>query len=235
VALLNRLGRHDEARGLLAARRFHPWEGGEGKVMAQHVATHCALARKALAAGAGATALRCAEAALADPERLGEAKHLHAGLADIHWHLGLACRHLGREAEAQDWFGRAATATGDFSDMAVQSVSRMTGYQALALRRLGRAAEADAACGRLEAHARQLAATPATIDYFATSLPDLLVFNDDLAARQQVQAAFLAALALVARDRRDEARLALEQVLALDPAHQEAAAILADLSLFTHD
>lgn len=234
VALLNRLGRHDEARVRLAARRFHPWEGGEGKVMVQHVATHCALARQALLAGDGATALRWAADALADPERLGEAKHLHAALADIHWHLGLACRHLGRDAEAMEWFAKAAAATCDFSDMAVQHVSRMTGYQALALRRLGRDAEADAACDRLEAHARHLASTPAVIDYFATSLPDLLVFDDDPDARQRVQAAFLAAVAQVARGRTGEARDALEQVLRLDPSHQEAAALLADLPLFTH-
>jgi tetratricopeptide (TPR) repeat protein len=230
IALLNRLGRHADARARLVARRFHPWEGGEGKVMTQHVATHLALARQALAAGDAATARTWAEAALADPAHLGEAKHLHAAVADIHWHLGRIARAAGDDATAQAWFAQAADARKDFSDMAVQAVSRMTLYQALALRDLGRTAEADAACARLEAHAAHLTRTPATIDYFATSLPDLLVFRVDPNLRQQVQAAFLAAASAVARGGGADI---LRQVLTLDPAHQEAASLLADLSFFT--
>ena len=230
IALLNRLGRHDEARARLTVRRFHPWEGGEGKVMTQHVATHLALCRQALTAGDAAAAWAWAEAALADPVHLGEAKHLHAALADIHWHLGRAARLAGDAAAAQRWFTAAADASKDFSDMAVQAVSRMTIYQALALRDLGRTPEAEAACVRLEDHARRLTATPATIDYFATSLPDLLVFHMDPDARQRLSAAFLAAGAAVARG---DGTTALGQVLDLDPSHQEAAALLADLALFT--
>ena len=30
VTLLNRVGRHADAVAILAGRRFHPWEGGEG-------------------------------------------------------------------------------------------------------------------------------------------------------------------------------------------------------------
>ncbi len=229
IGLLNTLGRHDEARTRLVSRRFHPWEGGEGKVMAQHVATHLALCRRALAAGDAATARTWAEAALVDPHHLGEAKHLHAALADIHWHLGRAARLAGDGAAAAAWFTQAAEADRDFSDMAVQAVSRMTIYQALALRDLGRDAEAAAACTRLEDHARRLASTLAKIDYFATSLPDLLVLQVDPNLRQQVQAAFLAAGAAVARGGGGSE---LARVHDLDPSHQEAAALLADLTRF---
>jgi tetratricopeptide (TPR) repeat protein len=229
IALLNRLGRPDEARARLTARRFHPWEGGEGKVMSQHVATHLALCRQALADKDPSTATTWAEKAVADPEHLGEAKHLHAALADIHWHLGQAADLAGDQVAAQRWFTAAAEARKDFSDMAVQAVSRMTIYQALALRDLGRHGEAEAACQRLEDHARRLTSTPATIDYFATSLPDLLVFSVDPNLRQGVQAAFLAAGAAVARG---GGRAELEHVLTLDASHQEAAALLADLAQF---
>ena len=232
IALLNTLGRHDEAQARLEARRFHPWEGGEGKVMAQHVATHLAQVRRALAAGQADRATAAAEAALADPVHLGEAKHLHAALADIHWHLGLAARCRGDNPAAREWFSKAASASTDFSDMAVQSVSRMTLYQALALRELGRDGEADAACARLEAQAAKLAATPAVIDYFATSLPDLLVFNVDPNIRQWVQAAFLAAAAALVRGDRAVVKSALRVVLERDPSHQEAAAILAQVEMF---
>jgi len=40
----------------------------------------------------------------------------------------------------------------------------------------------------LRDYARELHRTPAKIDYFATSLPTLLLFEDDLDARQRAYA-----------------------------------------------
>ena len=37
---------------------------------------------------------------------------------------------------------------------------------------------------RLLAYAGELAASPASVDYFATSLPDMLTFHEDLQERQ---------------------------------------------------
>ncbi|WP_321388500.1 hypothetical protein [uncultured Enterococcus sp.] len=37
ISLLNNQKRYEEALELLKARRFHPWEGGEGKVSAQYM------------------------------------------------------------------------------------------------------------------------------------------------------------------------------------------------------
>ncbi len=51
VALLNRVGRHGQALAELRARRFHPWEGGEGLVSAQWLVANRELARMALRAG----------------------------------------------------------------------------------------------------------------------------------------------------------------------------------------
>ena len=51
----------------------------------------------------------------------------------------------------------------------------------------------------------ELQDAPARIDYFATSLPTLLLFDDDLAKRQRVTALFLMAQAELGLGRRDEA------------------------------
>jgi hypothetical protein len=50
----------------------------------------------------------------------------------------------------------------------------------LALRELGREEEARAVLGALADSARAKSAIPAKIDYFATSLPNLLVFEEDI-------------------------------------------------------
>jgi predicted oxidoreductase (fatty acid repression mutant protein) len=77
--------------------------------------------------------------------------------------------------------------------MSVRQFSEMTYYSALAWQRLGRKARAKKLLRALLAHARQLARTKAKIDYFATSLPTMLLFEDDLQARQTTTALFLEA------------------------------------------
>ncbi len=48
ITLYNNLGQYKKARQLLAAHIFHPWEGGEGKVVVQFLYCHVALAREAI-------------------------------------------------------------------------------------------------------------------------------------------------------------------------------------------
>ena len=69
----------------------------------------------------------------------------------------------------------------------------------------------------------ELRSTPARVDYFATSLPRMLLFADDLRARRETTATFLAAQAAALRGRGDEARVGVAAVLARDPSHLAAA------------
>ena len=50
ITLYNQLGQYQTARALLAVRQFHPWEGGEGKVVGQYLISHIELAKQALLA-----------------------------------------------------------------------------------------------------------------------------------------------------------------------------------------
>ncbi|MGH3421652.1 MAG: tetratricopeptide repeat protein, partial [Streptosporangiaceae bacterium] len=122
---------------------------------------------------------------------------------------------------------RAADFRGDFQAMAVRDFSEMTYYSALALRRLGRKAEANALLRRLLQHARKLARTPVVIDYFATSLPTMLLFDDDLDARQRTTALFLEAQARLGLGDAAAARRLVREVLRRDPNHAAAADLLA--------
>ena len=51
VTLLNLLGRHEEAYSIMMGHKFHPWEGGEGKITSQYVFSLRELARRALKEG----------------------------------------------------------------------------------------------------------------------------------------------------------------------------------------
>ena len=75
----------------------------------------------------------------------------------------------------------------------------------------------------LLAYARKLQKTEARIDYFATSLPTMLLFDDDLQSRQETTALFLQAQAHLGLGQRAKARALLRRVLKRDPNHALAA------------
>ena len=229
-ALLNQTGRHLAARQLLARRHFQPWEGGEGGPLGQHVRTQLALGREALAHQDYPCAANFFEAALAVPPNLGEARHLLANQSDIHYWLGCALDLLGEKAAARRHWQAAATFKGDFQEMSVRAFSELTFYSARSLEKLGRRAAAKKLFRDLLAYARRLQKTEAKIDYFATSLPTMLLFADDLNVRQQTAALFLQAQAWLGLGKTARAKTLLQQVLKRDPNHALAADLHHELS-----
>ena len=215
VTCLNDVRRHEDALKILASRRFHPWEGGEGKVLAQYTRAHLELGFMAIAGARDArpyqtnapvgsrvprdrkcqTALEHAEKALDTPANLGEAYHLLQAKADVNYLKGLALRGLGREEEAKAAFTAAAEEAGDFQSMSVTDYSELSYWCGLALKELGRTVEAKALFAGMKAFAEKGLATPFKIDYFATSLPLLLIFDDDLEEVKNERMRNLAALA----------------------------------------
>jgi tetratricopeptide (TPR) repeat protein len=229
-ALYNQTGQHRKALELLASRHFQPWEGGEGQALGQHVRTRLALGREALARHDFTCARAHFENALRSPENLGEASHLLANQSDIHYWLGCACEALLEKRQARLHWLAAAGFKGDFQEMSVRAFSEMTYYSALAWEKLGQRARAKKLLRDLLAYARRLAKTPATIDYFATSLPTMLLFDDDLEARQATTALFLEAQARLGLGQRARAKALLQVVLKHDPNHSPAGDLLADCS-----
>lgn len=218
-ALYNQTGQHDKALKLVSARNFQPWEGGEGGPLGQWVRAHLALGRQALSYSDIASAIRHFSAALTAPNNLGEAKHLLANQSDIHYWLGCALAANGDGRQARQHWLAAATFKGDFQEMSVRAFSEMTYYSALAWEKLGQRAKAMKLFRDLLAYAEQLQKAEAKIDYFATSLPTMLLFDDDLQARQETAAMFLKAQAQLGLGKRTQARRLLATVLHRDPNH----------------
>ena len=92
-------------------------------------------------------------------------------------------------------------------------------------------AAASVVLSGLAQFAERLAKTEPRIDYFATSLPNLLLFDDDLVKRIRVDAMFLSALANDGLGDAERAADQLEEVLAEDPNHLLAAETLRWLKL----
>ncbi len=228
-ALLNLTGNNAAALAILQSRRFQPWEGGEGRVLEQYVRANMTLGRTLLRNGKPAEAMEYFLAALQPPENLGEARHPLANCGDIYFYMGQAQAALGRKAEARQWWHRAAQSRGDFRRMAVTACSELTLYSALALRQLGRLQSAEELLRAILAHADQLARTPATIDYFATSLPTLLLFETDLREEQTNTALFLKAQVYFAQGKHKQSGQLLATILRSDANHALASELLAEV------
>ena len=221
-ALYNQTGRPSEALKIVSTRKFQPWEGGEGQALGQHVRTHLALGQAALARKDAKCAHAHFEQALASPENLSEAKHLLANQSDVHYWLGVALLQLGDKAGAQRHWSVSAEFRGDFQEMSVLAFSEMTYYSALSLQRLEKKAPAQKLLRGLLAYARQLAKAEAKVDYFATSLPAMLLFDDDPQYRQDTIALFLEAQAWLGLGDKAKANVLLRKVLRREPNHAPA-------------
>jgi tetratricopeptide (TPR) repeat protein len=211
VSLYNFTGQSDTALAILLARRFHPWEGGEGLVSGQYVAAHMLLGVEALGGGNAGDALSHFEAARHYPHNLGEGKHLLTRETHLDYFGGLALTLASRAEEAKGLWRRAAD-TENETDMFAY-------YRALALRCLGDDAGAIALLRRLHQYAEAQINADVKIDYFATSLPNFLLFEDDLGKRNRIECLFLRGLANLGLNRLREAAADLTQVLAVDRSH----------------
>jgi tetratricopeptide (TPR) repeat protein len=235
-SLLNQVEQHEDALTILNSRHFQPWEGGEGLALAQWVRAHIALGRKALwlapgDGGSPARALQLFTAGLHPPENLGEAFHLLQNNSELHYWAGMAARALGDAATASQHFATAAASVADFQRMSVCPYSENSLWAAEALRQLRRPEEARKLYEGMLAHAETLKKTPAKIDYFATSLPTMLIFDEDIQKRQTDEAALLEALARwgINGNRGQDKRLArhiLTDLLQANPSHAIAADLL---------
>jgi len=228
-ALYNQTGQHAQALELLCSRNFQPWEGGEGGPLGQHRRSHLALGREVLARGDAAAARDHFTATLEALPNLGEAKHLLASQSDVHYWLGVALHAFGDKAQAREHWRAAASFRGDFQEMRVRPFSEQSCYAALAWERLGRKARAAKLLRELLAYARQFQKAGAKIDYFATSLPTMLLFDDDLRFRQQTTALFLQAQAHFALGHAARAEALLATVLRRDPNHPLAADLMKEV------
>lgn len=222
-ALYNQTGQPNKASEIVSKRHFQPWEGGEGQVMAQHVRSQLLLGRQAFAKGDFGRAIHHFEKALSSPENLGEAKHLLANQSDILFWLGEARAAAGDQKKAREAWTAAAQFKGDFQNMSVRVFSEMTYFSALAWERLGKKEKASGLLTDLLSYARNLEKQVARIDYFATSLPTMLLFDDDLQARQTTTARLLQAQALLGLGQTKKARTILADVLNRDPNNALAA------------
>ncbi len=231
VTLLNVLGRPAEALDILLSRTFHPWEGGEGKVTGQYVLSLVQLARGRLAAGQPAEAISLLERAQVYPPNLGEGKLISAQENHIFYFLGCAYETLGQPERALACFQRASEGTLEptspmyYNDQPPDMIF----YQGLALKKLNRPEGAQRVFARLVEYGQTHLNDQVVMDYFAVSLPDFLVFDEDLNRRNRLHCHYMMALGYLGQGQYDQAEEQFGLILGEEPHHLGATIHLAML------
>lgn len=226
--LFNQTGKPHLALKLFSSRRFQPWEGGEGLVLAQWTRANLLLGTACLRGGEARKALDFFHAALTAPENLSESRHLLENQSEIYYWLGVAYLEMGDSSRARASWEMAAAFRGDFRAMSFQPISENTYWSALALQRLDRHKEAQELFYSLEEYSGALEKQTPKIDYFATSLPAMLLFEEDLTRRNLIEAKVLRAQAYCGLNRKTDAIPLLRTVLEMDRNQICAASLLQD-------
>lgn len=202
--LLVEVGRAQEALDFLDRRAFQPFEGGEGQVIAVFDRASAAVARELLARGEAADAAALLEAGVSVPEHLGEGRHPADVIAERFVLLGNARAALGDRTAAEAAWRRACAGGGPLA-AGEHVVSARDAWVGTAHTLLGETEAAARVWASLEARADALEAAADTVDYFATSLPELLLFSVDTAERRAAEARELRLLAATGRAHTEEA------------------------------
>ena len=196
ITLLNLTGSYEEAMQKLDAHHFHPWEGGEGKVPAQYQFCRVELAKQAIAQGDYAKAIALLRQCLEYPPHLGEGKLHGAQENDFHYLMGCAYELQGQTEKARECWRLATLGPTEpaaamyYNDAKPDKIF----YAALAYRRLGDDASANGLCYKLLNYGKQHLFDTVRMDYFAVSLPDLLIWEDSLEAKNIIHCNLMLAL-----------------------------------------
>ena len=205
-------------------RKFHPWEGGEGKVTGQYLHSHIQLAKKCIKEERFNDAIEHLKATSDYPHNLGEGKLSGALENDIHYWMGNTYEAMGN-IEFANQFWRKASEGDSVPEAAMyyndQSPDKIF-YQGMALNKLNREEEARERFGNLLEYGLENMRVPFKMDYFAVSLPDLLIFEEDLQKRHELFCIYLIGLGHLGLGHFIEAKEAFNTVLADDNYHSGA-------------
>ena len=184
VTLLLDLDRVSEAWQVLTSRHFRPFEGGEGRVIAAFDRAICAQARALLADGTPDALVEAAQLlTLSVPAHLGEGRHPAEPALERIVLLGDVRAAQGAAEAAHDTWAGAVAPTP--LAVAERPADALTFWRGVAHLRLGDTDAVETAWRMLGERAQTLRAAPDAVDYFATSLPELTVFDTGTAAARQ--------------------------------------------------
>lgn len=224
VNLYNLLGDYGRAYELIMSRQFHPWEGGEGKVTGAYLTAVVERSKSLIGQGRCQDAIDLLNSGKVFPHNLGEGKLTGAQENDIDYWLGCAYYELGLDERAYECWRAASTGISEptvawfYNDAQPDKIF----YQGLALKELGSEKESEERFNRLISYGEKHKSDDIKLDYFAVSLPDLLIWEDSLTVKNSIHCYYMIGLGQLGLGKYSEARDAFSKIIELEITHQGA-------------
>ncbi len=197
IALINTQKNCYYAKKLLLSRQFHPWEGGEGKVSKVYKEILINIANDMLSKGDKHTAIEELKQAFSFPTSLGEGKLALDFDNDIWYMIGEIYESLGDNKNATYCFNMATQ--GEISiDIGMyynDSPIIYQYYMAKAYKKMGDLDRASLIKQKLQSYYHAHFGKEFVIDYFAVSLPDMLIWEQDINNKNDAYCMYLLDLA----------------------------------------
>ena len=221
ASIYNLLGKPTKANKLIQNRKFHPWEGGEGKVTGQYITSLIEMAKTNFLQGKFDESLFFLDQAKIYPDNLGEGKLIGAQENDIDYWLGVIYNACDQTELANTHWQRATQGMEEpnaavyYNDQQPDKIF----YQGLALLQLGRFEEANTRFEKLVSYGKEHLNDQIRIDYFAVSLPDLLIWEADLNLRNKIHCQYLMALGYLGLNQLKKAKAILLDITVTEQSH----------------
>ncbi len=182
ITLLNICNDHEGALDIMKGRAFAPWEGGEGRITSQYINALIRRALKKINIDDWQSAKHALIEAFEYPTNLNEGRLVGQTDNDIYYILGLIELQLGNKEESTSMFKKAVVGVSDvsdnryYNDMPVEYLM----FQALAYYELGEKEVAEIKLNKMNQWATHNINAKVEYDFFAVSLPQLNVFDEDI-------------------------------------------------------
>lgn len=226
IRLQNEIGKYEEALELLNKRKFHPFEGGEGKVIEQFRFANIQLGIKSLNNNENQKAIKYFMDSVSYPENLGEGKIYGTPESDVNYYLGLSYENVDKEKSNYYYLKSINESVISSSNLSYKPEKlQMNYYQAMAHKRIGNSKECEVICENLIKVAKEKSEKESKIHYFAISVPELLIFEQDLNIVNKTLCYYLIGLGYLGLDNQDESKKYFEMSLELDIDNFEARAM----------
>ncbi|NCB91791.1 MAG: DUF5107 domain-containing protein [Clostridia bacterium] len=224
ITLLNCTERYTEALDALKSHRFHPWEGGEGKVSTQYRYALINLAINKIADSKPEDAIELLSASLTYPENLGEGKLPNVPDNEAYYYMGIAYRMLNDETNSRKYFTLASMGSEEPGSVLYYNdqPSDYIYYQGLARMELGEENAARKSFHQLIIYGEKHLFDQVAYDFFAVSLPEIEVYQDDIQLRNTQYCCYLRALGALGLGDKEKAQELITEVLSKQKDYQGA-------------
>ena len=209
LTLVSQTGNFEKAIEMARVKRFHIYEGGEGKLTKQHAWMHVLYGKELMSQGELEKAEEILLNGINMPKSYGEAKTFFNQEAHIYFYLGNLYEKLNAPEKALEAFEKASVYKA--------AVSEISLFRALALLKLGNVEEADRVLDEMMSVADGFIVNKDLRTYYGVGSPSPMPFEYDIEKNNLTDGYILKAYALLGQGKSDEAKASIEKAREIKP------------------